>query len=260
SPSYRLVPLVVLWAIGCGGTFETRGGEADSGGSSGAGGGSAGGNGGASGGVSSGGAGASSGGGGASAGGKIGSGGAGGGRGGGGGGQGGSGGKVTAEPTKHRPVAIGCGARPAPPPAGAGGAANGPQPPLQTCTVNSDCTQGPNGRCVSGRVGPHCSYDACFADADCGKGSVCLCGTPDGASNACLGQGCQVDADCPNSWCSPTFSSCGLYSGVVSYACHTAQDECVNDTDCGTPPGTGGYCMFDPMVSHWICSTSQCVG
>jgi hypothetical protein len=241
-----LIPLVLLGVVGCGGTFETRGGEADSGGTGGAGG---------DGGFSAGGAGPSSGGvlGGGGVGGKVGTGGV-------GGGKGGSGGRITTVPTQHRPIATACGPRPAPPPAGTGGAANGPQPPLPPCTVDADCTQGPNGKCVTGRIGPHCTYDACFADADCGKGAVCLCGTPDGASNVCLGQGCQIDADCPNSWCSPTFSSCGLFSGVVSYACHTPQDECVNDTDCGTPTGSGGYCMFDPMVSHWICSTSQCAG
>jgi hypothetical protein len=172
----------------------------------------------------------------------------------------GTGGKVLREPTQHRPVALACGTRPTPVPTGSGGSAAGAPLPLPVCTTNGDCTAGPNGRCIPSRIGMTCSYDACFADADCASGSVCQCGPENGAGNHCSQPGCQVDADCPNSWCSPTFSSCGNYSGVVGYACHTAKDQCVNDADCAGASGLDAYCMYDPAVARWVCSSSQCVG
>lgn len=180
---------------------------------------------------------------------------------GGGAGSGGSGGKVTREPAQHRSEAMACGIRPTPASPGSGGAPSGPLPPPQSCVMNSDCTAGPNGRCLSGRAGSYCEYDGCFGDAECGEATVCMCGTPTGTANRCLSPGCRVDSDCPNSWCSPTFGTCGNYSGIISYACHTAKDDCVDDADCGgTPNASGGYCMFDPLVAHWVCSDSQCVG
>jgi hypothetical protein len=171
---------------------------------------------------------------------------------------GGSGGHLTREPMQHRAEATACGV---PPPGGgaAGGSAQGQAPPPQPCTQNSDCTSGPNGRCFSARIGPVCMYDECFADADCAAGGVCLCSGPGGAGNRCSSPGCQVDADCPGSWCSPTLGSCGNYGGIQNYSCHSAQDECVDDTDC-TGGGAGSYCMYDPQVTHWICSSTQCVG
>jgi len=167
---------------------------------------------------------------------------------------GGSGGHVTREPTQHRPEATACGAPPADTGA-AGASANGQGAPAEPCSQNSECTSGPNGRCFMGRVGPYCSYDECFADADCVAGAACMCSGPAGAGNRCGSPGCQVDADCPGSWCSPTLGSCGNYGGILGYSCHTAKDECVNDTDC-----SGGYCMYDPQVTHWICNSSQCAG
>lgn len=128
------------------------------------------------------------------------------------------------------------------------------------CTEDSDCSDGLNGRCVFGRIAM-CSYDECFEDADCPTGTLCQCGTPTGIGHQCMTAECRVDADCPGSWCSPTFDTCGAYTGVTAYYCHTAQDECTNDTDCG---GTGQYgepyCMFEPMVGHWVCNDSHCVG
>ena len=171
---------------------------------------------------------------------------------------GGSGGHVTPEPTQHRSEATACGV---PPSTGSGGsAAQGASPPLQMCTKSSECTSGANGRCTSGRIGQYCSYDECFVDADCAAGAVCLCSAPDGTGNRCTQPGCQVDADCPGSWCSPTFGTCGSYGGVTNYSCHTAADECVNDSDCTSNSLGGGYCMYDPQVTHWVCSTAFCAG
>ena len=173
---------------------------------------------------------------------------------------GGSAGHVTREPTQHRAEATACGIPP--PDTGAAGASSqGQGAPLQPCTQNSQCTSAPNGRCTfSNRYGHYCSYDACFADTDCVAGAVCTCSGPDGTGNRCSAPGCQVDADCPGSWCSPTFGSCGAYFGVESYACHGAADECINDSDCSDGSPVAAYCMYDPLVTHWICSSAQCVG
>jgi hypothetical protein len=266
SWSMRLVPILFLSA--CGGTFVTEEpsgkGGTDVGGSAG----DRGNGGDESGGTSSGGA---------SSGGKVGTGGkvasggstgtggkvaSGGSTGTGGkvGGTGGAGGSTTREPAKHRPSAVSCGTPPAsliPP--GTGGASGAPLPPPDMCMTNTDCQSGPNGRCIFGRIGQYCTYDACFTDENCEAGAVCMCGSQSGPGNHCSQKGCRVDADCPGSWCSPTFSSCGTYSGVVGYACHTSTDECVDDADC-TSSGAGIYCMYSPMVAHWVCSSSQCAG
>jgi hypothetical protein len=175
------------------------------------------------------------------------------------GGKAGSGGQATHEPMKHRPTAVACGE-----PMGGGGAPNGASPDPVTCVMNTDCTSGPNGRCIGGRIGLHCVYDQCFTDDVC-RGGVCECGTALGEGSHCLAAGCLVDADCPESFCSPTFGTCGAYSGVVSYQCHTQFDECVDDSDCtrlvDTKAGGGpGYCAYDPKLGHWACGYTYCAG
>ena len=128
------------------------------------------------------------------------------------------------------------------------------------CTAHDQCTDGINGRCTDyGRGYADCTYDQCFEDSDCGAGP-CVCGTGAG-NNVCMGGDCQVDADCgEDGYCSPSYSDCGDYSGVVAYYCHTAADECTDDTDCpGAGPG-GAYCMHSAELGHWVCSTSHCVG
>jgi hypothetical protein len=48
---------------------------------------------------------------------------------------------------------------------------------------------------------------------------------------------------------------------VTGYFCHTCDDECVNDSDCGGSDGYGDpYCMYNQSVGHWMCSTAQCAG
>lgn len=126
------------------------------------------------------------------------------------------------------------------------------------CASDADCTAGDNGRCVFGRIGAFCSYDLCFRDADCAADEACLCDGSNngGGGNACVHAGCRTNNDCaPGLACSPTFGSCGHYSGFIGFECHTADDECTVDADCG-----GGYCAFDPTLAHWACSMSECVG
>lgn len=130
-----------------------------------------------------------------------------------------------------------------------------------TCHTDADCndaTMGSNGRCVYGRIGPHCDYDTCFADADCASNEACLCDGSDGGGNTCVPASCHVNADCTGGLdCSPTFGSCGLYSGYVGYRCHTATDTCTTDADC---TGVGAYCAYDETSAHWACSSTQCAG
>ena len=133
------------------------------------------------------------------------------------------------------------------------------------CESHADCTNGRNGRCdnTSGSV-PYtvCTYDECLKDADCGSGRVCECQGGRGSDfNACVDGNCRIDADCPDSWCSPSPGVCGPSYGTEAYFCRTAKDECSNDSDCGTSnDGEPGFCMYDADVAHWVCMYGQCVG
>lgn len=154
-------------------------------------------------------------------------------------------------PDPHRPTPVQCLA--CRPPSGTTATSG-------MCLSDADCsdaTMGANGRCVYGRIGTYCTYDTCFSDGDCATDEVCLCDTQNGGGNACVPADCHVDADCGASQgCSPTFGSCGHYSGFVGYRCHTAADTCTVDADCTAP----GYCAYDELSGHWACSTSECAG
>ena len=149
---------------------------------------------------------------------------------------------------------------------GGGPAADaGPYP--SECFSDFDCRAGKNGRCIASRI-RQCSYDTCFADADCGSGALCACrpNAKSNEANRCLAGNCKLDADCgKGNYCSPSKdTSCGW--SVVGYFCHTKTDECIDDTDCkGEKGGTGpggypGYCAWTPTVGKWKCSYSICAG
>ncbi|HKU44140.1 MAG TPA: hypothetical protein VJR89_38530 [Polyangiales bacterium] len=170
------------------------------------------------------------------------------------GGKGGGGAKpCDREPAQHRASAMMCDSERSMSPM--------PQTSLGSfsCKVDADCTMGQNGRCTDlGRSTWYCTYDECFADADC-KSGPCICGEGGYAENSCMAGNCQTDADCgANGYCSPTFGACGGYSGVEAYYCHTCEDECVDNEDCVGQPGAD--CRFEPSVGHWRCGTSSCVG
>jgi hypothetical protein len=178
---------------------------------------------------------------------------------------------VLVTPEKHRSAGETCdevreAVRPSPDgqpsaPAGDGGQFICPGGESRTeygeCCFDEDCTEDTRGRCSS-RSFNYCSYDECQQDSDCTTGGPCVCGE---GGNQCLSGNCQVDGDCSGgALCSPTLGTCGLYSGVLAYYCHTPEDACVNDSDC-TVPGMGlGYCMYSPDVSHWMCSYTHCIG
>jgi hypothetical protein len=130
-----------------------------------------------------------------------------------------------------------------------------PTPKGTPCKTKSDCTAKPNGRCAEG----NCTYDQCYEDKDCGK-TVCQCTTDNINGYYCHGGNCAVDADCgEQGYCSPTFGiECGAFTGVVGFYCHTAKDECTDDSDCKGKEQ--GFCAFDPDKKLWRCGFGHCVG
>jgi hypothetical protein len=166
-------------------------------------------------------------------------------------------GAKTREPKIHRPTAVDC------PTDRAVGTAGSPRTG-DKCESDAECTAGKNGRCESSLQGNVCSYDECFTDADCGSAGVCGCRQDQlYGANVCYKGNCRTDADCPTSWCSPSAvnvsTSCttGIPVGVVGFFCHTAADECTDDSDC---PSATGTCTFDVDKLHWACRALLCFG
>jgi hypothetical protein len=127
-----------------------------------------------------------------------------------------------------------------------------------SCNDDGDCTQGTNGRCnnTGGWGLRTCTYDECFTDGDCGAGSACSCGkTVSGGRsdpNTCVKGNCLVDADCGGRFCSPTIDTSPCRAAPGGFYCHTAQDTCIDDSDCATSNGPQ-QCNFDPAQGHWLC-------
>ncbi len=158
-------------------------------------------------------------------------------------------------PVSHRQSGASC-----PQGRGPGLSTQGNDPP-GSCSGDSDCTAGKNGRCLLrgfGAVSYQCSYDACFSDSDC-PGTPCDCraSASDTAPNVCgTGSGCRIDSDCgPCGFCSPSESADSFCVGAdYEYFCHTSKDECVDDVDC---KGSSGSCNYDATKAAWTCAT-QC--
>jgi len=125
------------------------------------------------------------------------------------------------------------------------------------CHVDADCSARPNGICSEKYVGQGdfsivCAYDECMSDADC-NGGPCICGGS-AAVNDCGGGQCKVDADCNGGYCSPSQDECNWHVG--GWFCHTADDECTDDKDCGSD--FDDYCWMDPKKRHWACRHGRC--
>jgi hypothetical protein len=167
-------------------------------------------------------------------------------------------------PLAHRPAALSC---PSTRPAYDCGATAPAGLPV-TCRLDSDCTDGMDGRCVgNGHDGCSCSYDRCSSDADCTAGTLCDCRDQwhygSNGPNQCLSANCRTDADCgPGGYCSPSLDpTCGAFAGVTLWRCHTPEDSCVNDSDCARPDGGGiPFCGYRPELGHWACSATLCAG
>ncbi len=170
------------------------------------------------------------------------------------------------EPQLHRATMLSCNA---PRAAGITVAAT-PETAGAGCRTDADCTAGMNGRCLTGSVcsggpcmvtPPTCSYDTCSSDGDCAAGAACVCRSDVGpATNDCSQVGnCRVDADCgANGYCSPQPSTRSCADGVApQFFCHTASDECVDDSDCPVSGSVSSVrrCAFDPVGKKaWLCT------
>lgn len=175
------------------------------------------------------------------------------------GGEGGPG-PVVGVPTQHIPSGATCRATRGPGNSGNGftcadGGFSG------CCGTDADCTDGTNGRCtITGNGGPHCTYDVCSSSSDCPTGNSCACGDVNAYSyNICVPSNCRTDSDCgTGGYCSPSLGTCGTYGGeYAGIYCHTAQDQCVNDSDCAGP---NGHCSYNLETSRWECSSTVCAG
>ena len=141
---------------------------------------------------------------------------------------------------------------------GAGGTATGDF----TCSKDSDCTAGTNGRCGhgGGPAGCSCSYDTCTQDTDCPTGKTCAChASPyNDFGSTCVASNCRVDADCgAGNSCAPTVPATGWCGQAAGYYCHTPNDLCLNDSDCvdaGAVPGDV-FCAYSTTSVRWECQT-----
>lgn len=102
----------------------------------------------------------------------------------------------------------------------------------------------------------YCVYDQCATDSDCDTGRVCYCTGSD--SPRCLSLGnCLADADCGSgaySYCSPSNGfDCAGYHSIDSYYCHTPNDTCIDDSDCGG----NRYCNYSMTEGRWTCFSPQ---
>jgi hypothetical protein len=129
-----------------------------------------------------------------------------------------------------------------------------------SCTQDSQCTSGTNGRCVQtmgGALTCLCTYDTCVHDSDCPAGKLCAChgsAYTGGTGNTCIDGNCRVDADCgAGKYCSPSHGTSGC-GGVTGYYCHTAQDQCIDDADCG---GGVNVCAWSASSNRWTCQQEQ---
>jgi hypothetical protein len=160
-------------------------------------------------------------------------------------------------PTNHRASNAQCTA-PAP-----AGDCSGPGPTPGGCTTDGACTSGKDGRCISPGGGPAsdcvCTYDTCTLDTDCHTGETCAChGAPytDGAGSTCVPGNCRVDSDCgTDGYCSPSSKTAVCGDSLAGYYCHTAKDECTNDSDCPSSTTTAGVpmCVYSTTDTRWAC-------
>ncbi|AUX27705.1 uncharacterized protein SOCEGT47_083030 [Sorangium cellulosum] len=134
------------------------------------------------------------------------------------------------------------------------------------CKTDSDCKDGPHGKCVSGvgQIGPFCGCEyACEDDADCGPSEACVCkgtGALREPHSVCAKARCAVDADCPGGTCglSAYFNGCGEQ---VTLACRTPNDACRSDADCAGSERPASACVAleaSDGSARWQCAGVTC--
>ena len=180
-------------------------------------------------------------------------------------------------PLQHRSTSVSCPSQRGPGPSCTGTMCS-------SCSTDSQCTAGVNGRCFpwEGQVSRGgCSYDECSSDSNCGAKTPCLCrsSSTDNSANMCdVGGNCAVDSDCgPGGYCSPSMETCYStnpeamvegrnYGGPNPYYCHTASDLCTNDSDCAlldagtatTSPLAYTPCAYNVQDERWECTHFVC--
>jgi hypothetical protein len=134
------------------------------------------------------------------------------------------------------------------------------------CSSSDDCTDRPNGACLSsptpeigGVATCQCRY-ACETDDDCGDGKVCVCLGE--AFPTCVPAGCTTDADCDG--------LCVLGLGTSYCGEDTRALRCLESTS-GCRPGDPGTCPVVedcfggqsrqpcvPVEGGWACEEFNC--
>ena len=115
--------------------------------------------------------------------------------------------------------------------------------------------------------------NSCATDADCGSASLaCACPPPDDApgDGVCVPAFCHVDRDCgAGGYCSPSYEyeypSCSVFGTpnrtLVGVFCHTAEDQCNNDDDCGSfamPETCDWTAENGAQPAKWTCDAGVC--
>lgn len=130
-------------------------------------------------------------------------------------------------------------------------AAGGGGGPAGECTTDADCTNKVKGGHCEKSLGPgdwcYCA-SSCETDADCGTGSVCLCGPKFGT---CVAAKCNTGADCTVGDCVSYINNPGC--GATALVCESASDSCGANSDCKP----GEECTWSPPKGKY-CSPPLC--
>lgn len=134
----------------------------------------------------------------------------------------------------------------------------------RSCTTDDECTDRPNGRCISDVGFDYYTYGditicgcayACATDADCDEGTACAPPEVTGLRWAtCIAASCATEDDCETGECgySAHDDGCGVVHGLD---CRTEEDACHADAECGGYdtcwPGYGGE-------EPWQCGGTDC--
>jgi hypothetical protein len=126
------------------------------------------------------------------------------------------------------------------------------------CHSDADCNKGKNGRChFSPGGGPrmpwnNCTYDGCFADADCSPGNLCECDRERG--NYCLASNCRSKDECADGASCDVAPNVECFGGSAGRFCRTPKDACKTEDDCPTGrDGRHGACTYLPETGAWGC-------
>ena len=128
-----------------------------------------------------------------------------------------------------------------------------------SCRSDAECTDGPNGRCLSysyDNIGGKELYTACGCryfctqDSDCTSDYTCDCST--GSQGTCVRANCETGSDCETEACgvSSYNSGCGV---VTRVGCFTSDDECRFASECEDTR----QCAL-AYDDHWVCAFEDC--